>query len=328
MSVSAVQAKLELGAAHDILWALRDKIAELACAQAIGPVTLAIIPMLLLVYSHPDKYLIPNTSIIVIELKTVGILGSAGVCFHDVEDCLETERKNVTAERDAFLEFAEQVQSISESTAHSSATVARNVSCVNTNSNNSLEQIREQYQETVFSLTDFDDKYGESFEEHITAEFGPRLARVLTAGTEFTSHVKQLVIQQARESAQRREQLLEIIAAENCSIQSVRQGLTEAENDLNKQLETSYEKPCLDELITTYDTLQIIKSNCGSLLHKRQEDIQSIARDVGGRVGMFQEYVYESLHADYPALYSILSYLQVLDRQSSEICEQFYSEEF
>lgn len=99
-------------------------------------------------------------------------------------------------EQEMFHEFADEVQSLSTA---SQTMMQTSVGAANTApAGQVLKRVRKTYHETVMSTPDFEDEYGESFQESVATEFGDDVAALLIDGHQLNGPLKGLLVQQAR----------------------------------------------------------------------------------------------------------------------------------
>lgn len=233
---------------------------------------------------------------------------------------VEAEKENVETEQETFREFAEEVQSLSPAVR---SVMGTNAQTVNTGSTSRvLEQVRDTYRETVMSTPDFDNEYGETFHEHVATEFGDDVASLLTSGHQLNEPVKRLIVQQAKQSAQHREQLLEGLKVEERSLRraaTVHEVIQETLNDIES---TDLTETSLSTLVDLDAELRTRRADCLHLLRTRQEEIHTVNRRLNGQSKtLTQEYLYGELAVLFPVLSSTLAYLDAIEDARSEVIE-------
>ena len=245
----------------------------------------------------------------------------AGGCVGTAIRTVEDEQANVTAERDAFVEFATGVQSLSTASQPTGGGTIAHIS--NTSSvGRALEDVRDQYRSSVMSVPNYDREYGEPLDEHLAAEFGDEAASVVLGDQQFTTPVKQLLVQQARQSAQLREQLLDGLAVEERSLQEANADLEHVEQFLSDVDSEMLRGATTQELVELDADIRRLRSRCESLLQTRQHEIRTVNRRVGSVTDpLMQEYVYQPLDTTFPVLHTTLDHISELDRRRSMLIE-------
>ncbi len=233
---------------------------------------------------------------------------------------VESEKEHVEAERETFAEFAEEIQTLS--TANRSMIGATTQTVNSTPGNHVLKRVREQYRETVMSTADFDAEYGESFRQHVAAEFGDDMAAILADGHHLNGPVKRLVVQQAKQSAKQRELLLEGLTIEERSLEEADRTLEPTRRFLRDTHRTDLFEQSLPELIALDEELQAHRERCHRLVQKRQTDVHTVNRRMQGESKtLTQEYLYADLDVNFPVLSTTLQYLDALAEVRSELVQ-------
>lgn len=233
---------------------------------------------------------------------------------------VKAEKKQVEAEQEAFAEFAQEIRTLSTAGPTARKTNAQTVNAVP--GKRELARVRETYRETVMSTPGFDKEYDESFREHVAAEFGDDTASLLTDGHHLNQPIKQLLAQQASQSARHRQLLLEGLTVEERSLE-------DADSRLEPVRETLSTVECADlsteslSALTDLDTeLRARRADCRALLRGRQEQIHTVNRRVkGNSKTLTQEYLYRDLPVSFPVLAATLDRLDSIADARSNIVE-------
>lgn len=231
---------------------------------------------------------------------------------------VKSEKENVQAEQKTFEEFAEEVQSLSTV---SQSAMGTNAQTVNTGANNRvLGRVRETYRETVMSTPDFDCEYGESFHEHVAAEFGDDVASLLIEGHQLNEPIKRLLVQQSRQSAQQRKLLREGLTVEERSLEDAQSALQPVQGFLNDVERTNLSEQSLSSLVTLDTQVRAHREHCEDLVDTRQQQIHTVNRRMNGESKtLTQEYLYRDLSVSFPVLTATLNRMNSLDDVRSEI---------
>lgn len=125
---------------------------------------------------------------------------------------LERERRETTAERDAFEAFTERLATIdtsSTTTVHSHATAAAGRPAAV----DQMQRVRAAYHETVMSVPHYGEVYGESLAANVAAEFGRDLAAGVRADEPIplTQPCKNALRTAAARATQERRTFLDIL---------------------------------------------------------------------------------------------------------------------
>lgn len=235
----------------------------------------------------------------------------AGGYLRDAIETAEREQQEIRAEQDAFETFAQEVESMSARSGQPSTPCA--VPADLTSPTEQLQTVRTRYRETVMATDDFEDAYDETLAEHLTAEFGPDLAAVLTGGGQLTAPVKQLLLQQAHGAVTQRERLLEEIEAERQSLKRIGPKLDPVDCTLERTTTGALRQEPFDQLIEREHELRTRRQTCEQLLARRQQDIHENRPAARTENILVQEYLYSAMDVTFPALASILDRIERLD---------------
>lgn len=246
-------------------------------------------------------------------------LAIAGGCVRNALYTAENERRSVAAEQKAFSEFASGVQSLSTAQQTTGGGVIARISDAGA-AGCQLKKVREQYRESVMSLPDYDSEYGETFEEHFAAEFGHEIASVVLNGQQLNKPVKHLLVQQARESGQHRQQLLDGLELEERSLHEARAHLEPIDAFLIDVKPNRLRTMTIPELVEIDDEIRKWQTQSESLLRTRQREIQTVNRRVGsGTENLLQEYLYQHHKVTFPVLHTVLEYINLLEQRHSTL---------
>lgn len=233
---------------------------------------------------------------------------------------IRTEQEQVEQEQASFTDFAEEIRSFSPGGQSAMGTNAHSVNTAN--GNRVLRRVRDLYRETVMSTPGFDSAYGESFEEHVSREFGEDVAALLLEGHTLTEPGKQVLIQQAEQSASHRELLLDGLLVEERSLEQATSTLESVRDTLEFAERADFSTLSLSQLATLDTELESCRNECLDLLQSRQEQIHTVNRRMHGpSKTLTQEYLYSDLPMSFPALSAVLECLRAIDRLRSRIVD-------
>lgn len=147
---------------------------------------------------------------------------------------LERERRETTAERDAFEAFTERLATIeagSATTVHSHATAAAGRPAAA----DQMQRVRVAYRETVMSVPHYGEVYGESLAANVAAEFGRDLATGVRADEPIplTQPCKNALRAAAAQATRERRTFLALLDREAESVTSASGELTEMLDNLD-----------------------------------------------------------------------------------------------
>lgn len=214
---------------------------------------------------------------------------------------LQSERRAVTEEVEAFDAFLDRVESLPPE--HPTPT-ARIHGIDHCSGAPGLRTVREAYEGTVMTVAHYDEEYDDTYRESVVAEFGPEIGAALTDGRCFQAHLKRATVAKARNCRDDRERLLETLEIESESVTSVGDELRSIGAELREfgsgspsernygALEAEWRR--LDVLATELDRLATARQR--AIIRQRREfTIPASAPDV-------PTYLYSEFDDDYPLL--------------------------
>jgi hypothetical protein len=149
------------------------------------------------------------------------------------ESILENEYEEVHAEQTAFKRFKGEVDAL-ETVSNTSAVPTTRVP-LRTEHSCATKRVRTAYRETVMSVDHYDDVYGESLVEHVTAELSKEIAAELQADAhlQFTPLFKRTLLAAINSAIDRRETLRATLNDERNSLTRNRDALFEIVDELD-----------------------------------------------------------------------------------------------
>ncbi len=232
--------------------------------------------------------------------------------------CLAEEHAQVRAERAAFETFAERVRALDPVPAPSqpppTALALRDRSRAHAGVATTCD-VRTAYQETVLAVEHYESVYGESLVTNLTAELGPEIATALQEDGPLALAVQQAVIASVGPAIQDRRAFLEVLDAEQASIdEAYREGdaiATELTEFDESETATSMDHS------TICETIDELLERCRQLIDARQREIQErvVSRYTDGHD------LCTYLYADGPGewTYPVLTVAVSLNRHLEEI---------
>lgn len=231
---------------------------------------------------------------------------------------VESEKEHVEAERDMFLVFAEEVQSLS--TANDHTMEGPTLSVKSTGRNRLLNQVRDLYRETIMSTSDFETEYGESFRQHVVEEFDHGTAALLLNQNHLNELTKNLIAQQARQAAKHRERLLQALTIEKRSLDEASTCLKSIRRSLSGISSTDIFDRSFSDLIVLDEELRTKREQCRSLAQKRQQDIHTVNCQIQSESKTItQEHTYANLEVSFPVLSTTINYIDALSKARSDL---------
>jgi hypothetical protein len=253
-------------------------------------------------------YRLPGSSL-------TGALCVAGY-VREAPRAIEHERECVRAERDAFREFAATVEAMTVPDHQSSGVTAARLVEPNAG-DDSLRTVRDCYRDTVMSVPDYQQQYGERLEEHMTAELGDDLTTAVVGGDGLTDQLRRLLVSRARAAAQQRETFLETLDDEYESVTDGYARLQTTTTTLDETAGSELEQRSFSELTGYENDLRHDIDRHEQLLADRQQEVHRENRTFRRSEQMLlQEYLYADLPVTFPILDATLERLgRLRDRQ-------------
>jgi len=237
----------------------------------------------------------------------------------DARAVLRRERERAGDERDAFARFARRVANIDATAAQGYApgggganrgpgpgvgTLALS-GTAGSPPDDRVAQARRAYRGTVMSVGHYEEEYGESLSENVSAEFGESVAIALEGAEAFTPGLRRTLVDGAETARDRRNSLVRAIEKEEATLRTAAGTLSDVESDVEavadggSTLSLSFE-----QLMDRWGRLYDMEQECEAVLAERQESIQSgygVPLRLDGPITL-QEYLYDSLPVTHPVL--------------------------
>jgi hypothetical protein len=153
------------------------------------------------------------------------------------------------------------------------------------------------------SVPHYEEEYGESLAENVSAEFGESVAIALEEAEAFTPGLRRTLVDGADTARDRRNSLVRAIEREESTLRSAAGTLSEVESDV-EAADGSTLSLSFEELMDRWGRLYDLEQECERVLEERQEAIQSgygVPLRLDGPISL-QEYLYDSLPVTHPVL--------------------------
>jgi hypothetical protein len=248
-----------------------------------------------------------SSQFVSLTLVTVTLLALVALTyFHRAREECGEEQSRLQAERSALERFESQIRGLSAASVGQStpsrggATLAQS----NVETRSQLQAVQNAYRDTVMAVPHYQEDYGESLTEHMTAEFGEDVTTAVVEGSTLTPQVKRALVSKASESRKERAAFARTLAAESESVTTVGEELSAIDSrveriESNRRLQQSFR-----ELAEQWEELDDLEADCEAALTRRQETVQRGATSPNWREGGYDlcAYLYESLPVTYPVL--------------------------
>lgn len=241
-------------------------------------------------------------------------------------EILREERKRTAEERDAFKQFATQVNQLTPTSPQidSPATVPTTPAYSNNSPSRgvAIKEVCQIYCDTVLDTNHHEEDYGDSEIESMAAEFGVDLANAVLNGDTLTASLQELLATVSTESAGQRGDFLKILDAEISTLNEVRQDLEDISRRVKQSNEDIRGSASIEELVGVYEDIKRIEEECESLLQQRQGTNAELPQVMGVHLN---EYLYTDQDWTYPALSDTLDILTEVRNQEQRVTQKLSS---
>ncbi|EMA03470.1 hypothetical protein C439_05710 [Haloferax mediterranei ATCC 33500] len=235
---------------------------------------------------------------------------------------LREERRRCVDEREAFRAFQKDVSGL-KATAPTPRTPPAIGHRQTTDS--ALTRVRRAYERTVMSVPHYDVEYGDSFEDSVSAEFGPDVATAFQSASVFSPALRHTVVSAAAAAVDERTEFVRVVDEESESIESMRDEIAAIVGRLS-DLDDALHSTCgFDELLTLYSEISDFQDRLSTLVEQRQKTITNHRRALSSWVPDVTEFFYEDLPTRYPVLATLADVGGELDTVTRRVERQLAS---
>jgi hypothetical protein len=265
-------------------------------------------------------------------LAALTVFALAALAFiPDARAVLRDERERAGDERDAFARFARRVTDIDATAGQGYAAGGNGANQGVPGSgpgpgtlalaggggkppDDHVAQARRAYRETVMSVPHYEEEYGESLAENVSAEFGESVAIALEGADAFTPGLRQTLLDGAETARDRRNSLVRAIEKEEATLREAAKSLSDVESDVESIEGGSTLSLSFEQLMDRWGHLYDLEQECEAILEERQETLRSgygVPLRLDGPISL-QEYLYDSLPVTHPVLAETTRLLEVV----------------
>lgn len=252
-------------------------------------------------------------------LGALTVFALAALAFiPDARAVLRREHERAADERDAFARFARRVADLEAGPAQGNPSQGTGTNggpglAVGTLAlsgpadpppDDRVAQARRAYRDTVMSVSHYEEEYGESLEENVSAEFGESVAIALEGAETFTPGLRRTLVDGAETARDRRNSLVRAIEKEEVALRSAASTLSDVESDVEAVEGGSTLSLSFEQLMDRWGRLYDLEQECETVVEERQETLRSgygVPLRLDGPITL-QEYLYESLPVTHPIL--------------------------
>lgn len=263
--------------------------------------------------------------IVGLAVLTVGVLGILAYLY-SAQETVDREIREVEAERSAFYEFADRIESMP---VDRQATAMATPQAIQTfdSSGPPVYDVAAAFEETVMSLPHYQETYGEDVMAQLATEMDPDLVASLKGQPAMSETIKDGLRRGATDAARRRAELLseleterDVLSAAEGEYGSIRAELRE----LNRRPLGSIKYSSLQD---HHRQLGTLKNRVRRALADRQHAIQNDLREVDGYRDpvTLQEYLYGGEGPTYPVLATGVEFDRLIDRARERVRRAIWS---
>ncbi|THE63202.1 hypothetical protein D8Y22_19650 [Salinadaptatus halalkaliphilus] len=249
--------------------------------------------------------------------------------FDHLDRLLERERGQLREERRAFERFGTRIREL-EPTSTRSPKASPSTTTTQLGGTTSvvsrtrpqpsgLSAVTATYKKTVLDVSHYESVYGEPWDEHMAAEFGPEIAAAVAQATQLHPQLQQSLRTATTQAIENRTQLLEQLESEADAITDAERMLTSICADLRSILEQPIESVEYNALRLTRRRLVGLRQHCDELAARRQRQVRQNRQCSLARVGTFERYLYEDAECTYPVLASIAEVGDSIERARTTV---------
>ena len=219
----------------------------------------------------------------------------------------QREIRRAQSELDAFDAFITQLKTVPTTTLQPTDTAANSAPLIQHRTDGgtrSLTQVHDIYRETVMAVPHFEEDYGESILDHMSAELSSELAFATANGAEFGPHLKENLLEAAVEARDRRAEYIATLNEEAGSLERYEETLADLEPAVEQRTSPLCSTQTFSELQYRHEALEDQADVLESVTQERQSDRRSGrtgAIHLGNQIDL-QEYLYKPMDVNYPVL--------------------------
>jgi hypothetical protein len=221
--------------------------------------------------------------------------------FESMRRLLRTERERTANELAAFETFAERIRDVPTT---ASTRPAGPAALTDRSQASSLATVREAYRSTVMDVPHYDQEYGNDFTQDVTEEFGSTITTILLKNGSLDARTKQVILTLAAESCTRRQGHLDLLDAEEASIETAATRI----NPIVQELTTFEDRDFCAESFGALDgyraRTEVLLDKCDKAAERRQKILHDhrTADVLSGTVAAVPFYLYQELETTFPLL--------------------------
>ena len=232
------------------------------------------------------------------------------------------EYRRTEAEADAFATFSDRVAAIDVPQMRPDGGTMRPTTVQKLGRSCDLaecESVCSAYRETIISMPHYEEEYDESLREHMTAEFGHDLAKVVFEVPHVTTPLKRALLHASAQSHDDRREFLRRLDAEAEVLKRTVTTLREIDRFLNDRNSRPLSNYTFTELQEIYEELESADDRCQQLARDRQHTLHADKWTDMEESVTVESYLYSDLNITYPVLSDAATYCRLLRHAKSRV---------
>lgn len=221
---------------------------------------------------------------VVMSILFVGLVTLVALTYvQNASRTCQREQRRVLDERDAFVEFADRVESLEPVSAESSAAFAsgsspglnRTIGFGNT-ADVTLRRVLSIYRDTVMSVPHYEADYDETVAESISTELGSDTAISLATNGTLSQPAQHALVEHSREAAEARDSLADAIETEIDALSDIDTELTAIDRRRRQLVEhlTEVNINKIGAAIDIWKQLDDLEAETQTVATERQQSLQ------------------------------------------------------
>ena len=239
-------------------------------------------------------------------MKDAASIPSIEDTIESAEEAIQIEQRRITAEIEAYQQFATKLATISTS-APPQPTLETQYGTVERPVNSEASSIQEFFEETVMSVPHYEEDYDEPFEEHISAEFTPEFALLLKESNHIAEQYTSVLESYTRSAITERKNLSKTLETEYDSVDHLGGQICELSQQFVEISHCEFNTMDFGSLEAYWRQLEIIITKLDRIAADRQQSINAPTRTAGDSNSdiSLNRYLYQDLRCEYPILNTV-----------------------
>lgn len=255
----------------------------------------------------------------------VGVLGFL-TYLYTAKNTVDREISEVTAEREAFMAFADRVEEMPVEQPAGAMATPQTIQTFDTGPP-PVQKVASAFEETVMALPHYRETYGADVFDQMAIEFDADLVASLNQPGSLSDPVKQGLKRQATEAAARRSDLLTTLEEEREMLGDAESDFESVLGELQSMNETPLSSRSYDDLRGSFGKLGELGDRVSGIAQHRQAVIHEHTRrlTLNREAVTLQEYLYGDSSPTYPVLDGTVRLEELIDRARSRVSRALWT---